>query len=674
MAVFFREDRDGIAAPVSHTIPNVTGYTLPVETIIDLSSTSGIVGVKDSSGEPNRAGAIRTGAPDDFLIMIGSSWTIATGRQQGAHGAITASSNYATRLVQRVVDGEPGAQELLTPLVAHVEPNGVPGTKVAAELTGLRVGALRRPLLPVDPEIARDIAGAVGELARPVEAQQPPAGQRGGSGFGKSNPAASVPTDACRNPERTSGARRRVAAPRPPCGHTRRTGGMWWSRPAGPAAGFPDTDYEAGGATVSIRRGPRGRRRPPGGPPHAGGGRTLPRGAVLCGFLDPFVDADLVRTLADGRRHRASPWRRSPAPRWPRAWTRSRRRPRRPATTPCSSPRRRTPKLFPMMITAAGTIPPVKVLVLGAGVAGLQAIATARRLGAVVSAYDIRPETKEQIESLGAKFVAAPDRQSADEGGLRQGGRRRDATPQQHDVLTPFVADADVVITTAQIPGRPAPLLVTREMVAVDEPGLGDRRHRGRRRAATASDPRPTRIVHAAVSDHRPDRSRRPGADRRQPDVRPQPRRFLERITDEERRLVIDLDDEIVGGRASPTTARSSTPGPPVLGHRPRTPGDERLFIAGITVFVLAAFVGFEVISKVPPTLHTPLMSGANAISGITIVGAITAAGVRRRHHGHDPRLPRRRRRRRSTSSVASSSPTGCSRCSSASRRETGPP
>jgi len=186
VAAFFREVAVASPLPIFlYTVPNVTGYTLPVETIIDLSHASGIVGVKDSSGEPDRAGAIRAGAPDDFLIMIGSSRAIAAGREQGAHGAITASSNYAARLAQSVVDGEPRAQELLTLLVAHIEPHGVPGTKVAAELTGLRVGVLRRPLLPVDPEIARDIAAALGELARPVEAQQPSAGHRGGSGFGQ---------------------------------------------------------------------------------------------------------------------------------------------------------------------------------------------------------------------------------------------------------------------------------------------------------------------------------------------------------------------------------------------------------------------------------------------------------------------------------------------------------
>ena len=124
-----------------------------------------------------------------------------------------------------------------------------------------------------------------------------------------------------------------------------------------------------------------------------------------------------------------------------------------------------TPRFFPMLTTAAGTIPPVKLLVLGAGVAGLQAIATARRLGASVSAYDIRPEVREQIESLGARFVAAP----VDESAAAASGYAREVSDEtqrrQQDALAEVVEDSDVVVTTAQIPGSPAPLLVSREMV-----------------------------------------------------------------------------------------------------------------------------------------------------------------------------------------------------------------
>ena len=128
-----------------------------------------------------------------------------------------------------------------------------------------------------------------------------------------------------------------------------------------------------------------------------------------------------------------------------------------------------SPKLLPMMVTAAGTIPPSRALILGVGVAGLQAIATARRLGAIVHAYDIRPETKEQVESLGAKFVAAPTEEMDEGGYAKEVGE--DTQAAQHAALAPHVAEADLIITTAQIPGRPAPLLITDDMVDAMMPG-----------------------------------------------------------------------------------------------------------------------------------------------------------------------------------------------------------
>ncbi len=127
-------------------------------------------------------------------------------------------------------------------------------------------------------------------------------------------------------------------------------------------------------------------------------------------------------------------------------------------------------KYFPMLMSAAGTIPPARVLVLGAGVAGLQAIATARRLGAVVEAYDVRPAVKEEVESLGARFVELP--LEAQEG---QGGYAREQSEEflarQRQLLGERVAAADVVVTTAQVPGRRAPILVTGDMVAAMRPG-----------------------------------------------------------------------------------------------------------------------------------------------------------------------------------------------------------
>ena len=123
-------------------------------------------------------------------------------------------------------------------------------------------------------------------------------------------------------------------------------------------------------------------------------------------------------------------------------------------------------KLYPMMITAAGTITPARTLVVGAGVAGLQAIATSRRLGSVVRAYDIRPDVKEQVESLGATFLEVG---LEDEGGEDAGGYARAMDDEfyrrQREAMTEAVRDSDVVITTAAVPGKPSPVLVTAAMV-----------------------------------------------------------------------------------------------------------------------------------------------------------------------------------------------------------------
>ena len=128
-------------------------------------------------------------------------------------------------------------------------------------------------------------------------------------------------------------------------------------------------------------------------------------------------------------------------------------------------------RLFPMLVTAAGTLPPARVLVLGAGVAGLQAIATARRLGAVVSAFDVRPAVKEQVESLGAKFVAMDIGEQAE----TAGGYAKQLSEETHRRELAFIAqqvkDADVVISTAAIPGKRAPVLITAEAVRGMRPG-----------------------------------------------------------------------------------------------------------------------------------------------------------------------------------------------------------
>jgi NAD(P) transhydrogenase subunit alpha len=130
------------------------------------------------------------------------------------------------------------------------------------------------------------------------------------------------------------------------------------------------------------------------------------------------------------------------------------------------------PKMFPMMITAAGTLSAAKVFVIGAGVAGLQAIATARRLGAAVSAYDVRPAVKEQVQSLGAKFVevALETATAETKGGYAQ-QMDEEFYRRQRELMARVVADSDVVITTAAVPGKKSPILVTAEMVDQMAPG-----------------------------------------------------------------------------------------------------------------------------------------------------------------------------------------------------------
>ncbi|MFM8921967.1 MAG: Re/Si-specific NAD(P)(+) transhydrogenase subunit alpha [Candidatus Nanopelagicaceae bacterium] len=129
-----------------------------------------------------------------------------------------------------------------------------------------------------------------------------------------------------------------------------------------------------------------------------------------------------------------------------------------------------SPRFFPLLMTAAGTVTPAQVLVLGAGVAGLQAIATARRLGAVVSAYDVRPSSADEVKSMGATFIDLNLESLAGAGGYAR-EMTEERAKQQQDLLTPFIAKSNVVITTAAVPGRTAPRLMTKAMVDSMAPG-----------------------------------------------------------------------------------------------------------------------------------------------------------------------------------------------------------
>jgi NAD(P) transhydrogenase subunit alpha len=195
----------------------------------------------------------------------------------------------------------------------------------------------------------------------------------------------------------------------------------------------------------------------------------LAKDAVLISFLQPATQGDIVKALA---RRGVTAFSLELLPRISRAQSMDALSSQASAAgyKAVLMAAERLGKFFPMMMTAAGTVAPSRVLVMGAGVAGLQAIATARRLGAVVSAYDVRPAVKEEVQSLGATFIELP--LEAQEG---QGGYAREQSEeflrQQRALIGEHIAKSDVVITTAAVPGRRAPLLVTGEMVHGMRPG-----------------------------------------------------------------------------------------------------------------------------------------------------------------------------------------------------------
>jgi len=195
----------------------------------------------------------------------------------------------------------------------------------------------------------------------------------------------------------------------------------------------------------------------------------LAKDAVLISFLQPATQGDVVKALA---RRGVTAFSLELLPRISRAQSMDALSSQASAAgyKAVLMAAERLGKFFPMMMTAAGTVAPSRVLVMGAGVAGLQAIATARRLGAVVSAYDVRPAVKEEVQSLGATFIELA--LEAQEG---QGGYAREQSEEflrkQRELIGEHIAKSDVVITTAAVPGRKAPLLVTGDMVRGMRPG-----------------------------------------------------------------------------------------------------------------------------------------------------------------------------------------------------------
>ncbi|HSJ08603.1 MAG TPA: Re/Si-specific NAD(P)(+) transhydrogenase subunit alpha [Longimicrobiales bacterium] len=241
---------------------------------------------------------------------------------------------------------------------------------------------------------------------------------------------------------------------------------VWVEAGAGAAASHVDAAYEAAGATIERDRAAllQGADLVLTVKPLADGDvAALPSGAVLLGLLRPLTSAEAMQRLAEqGVRAIAMEL-------VPRI-TRAQKMDVLSSQATVAGYKAvllaalRHGKFFPMLMTAAGTIPPARVLVLGAGVAGLQAIATARRLGGVVLGFDIRPAVKEQVESLGAQWVGMELKEAEGTGGYAA-EVSEETQRQEHEHLHRIVTDADVVITTAQIPGRPAPVLITTDMV-----------------------------------------------------------------------------------------------------------------------------------------------------------------------------------------------------------------
>ena len=285
-------------------------------------------------------------------------------------------------------------------------------------------------------------------------------------------------------------------------------------------------------------------------------------------------------------------------------------------------------RFFPLIMTAAGTVPPAEVVVLGAGVAGLQAIATCKRLGAVVKAYDVRAAAAEEIRSMGAKSIDLELDTLEGAGGYAR-EMTEDRARLQLELLAPYVAAADALITTAAVPGRQAPLLVTAAMVEAMKPGsvVVDLAAESGGNVEGSVAGEVTRIGNASVwgGKNVPSPDARAGVQALRP----------------ERRQPPDADDQQGRGRLRCLRARlrrrdrhrlvrhARRRDPPRTHPQLRSRGSHLMneAVVWLTIFILSVFVGFEVISKVSSTLHTPLMSGANAIHGVILVGAIIVTG-----------------------------------------------
>lgn len=318
-------------------------------------------------------------------------------------------------------------------------------------------------------------------------------------------------------------------------------------------------------------------------------------------------------------------------------------------------------RFFTGQITAAGKIPPAKVLVIGAGVAGLSAIGTAKSMGAIVRAFDTRPEVKEQVESMDAEFLMLD---FSDEDGSGEGGYARvmsDAfIKAEMDLFARQALEVDIIVTTALIPGRPAPELITEAMVRSMKEGsiiVDLAAEMGGNCKLTEADK--VVVKHGVTIIGYTDLPSRLATQSSQL-YATNLRHLLANLTPQkDGRIQLDMSDEIIRGATVVKEGKITwPPPPPKLSAAPKQPpattiqqpeiaGKRSLakpylpfivggigmlglgsvappqFMSHFTVFVLACFVGYMVVWNVTPSLHTPLMSVTNAISSIIIIGAL---------------------------------------------------
>ncbi len=316
-------------------------------------------------------------------------------------------------------------------------------------------------------------------------------------------------------------------------------------------------------------------------------------------------------------------------------------------------------RFFTGQITAAGKVPPARVLVIGAGVAGLSAIGAAKSMGAIVRAFDTRPEVKEQVESMDAEFLLLD---FAEEGSGSGGYAKLMSAEFIAAEMALFAAQAkevDIIITTALIPGKPAPKLITAEMVASMKPGSVVVDLAGEQGGnCELTEPDKVVVKHGVTLIGYTDLPSRLAAQSSQLYATNLRHLLTDMCPQKDGKLVVNFDDEVVRG-ATVVRAGEITwppPAPKLTAAPPRKPQVEPVaksvakpsmlgpivlfslggaamlglgmvappsFMAHFTVFVLACFVGYMVIWNVKPALHTPLMSVTNAISSIIIIGAL---------------------------------------------------